>query len=75
MRITLDLPGATFRRLKSLAARRGTTLKQLLESAIEKEIVAATSKPPRCRIKLPVLKSRQPGSLNLTNAEIDDFLA
>jgi len=75
MRTTLDLPDATFRQLKSLAARRGTTLKQVLRSAVEKEIVAATAKPVRRRITVPVLKSKQPGSLNLTNAEIDDFLA
>jgi predicted DNA-binding ribbon-helix-helix protein len=75
MRTTLDLPDATFRQLKSLAARRGTTLKQVLRSAVEKEIVTATAKLPRRRIKVPVLKSKEPGSLNLTNAEIDDFLA
>jgi hypothetical protein len=75
MRTTLDLPDATFRQLKSLAARRGTTLKQVLRSAVEKEIVTATAKPLRRRIKVPVLKSKQPGSLNLTNAEIDDLLA
>ncbi len=69
------MPDATFRQLKSLAARRGTTLKQVLRSAVEKEIVTATSKLPRRRIKVPVLKSKEPGSLNLTNAAIDDFLA
>ena len=75
MRITVDLPDATFRRLKALAARRGTTLKQVLRSAIEKEIVVVTAKPERCRISVPVLKSKQPGALKLTNAELDDFLA
>ncbi len=75
MRITLDLPDATFRQLKSLAARRGKTLKQVLWSAVEREIVAATAKPARRRITVPVLKSQEPGSLNLTNSEIDDVLA
>lgn len=75
MRITLDLPYATLRRLKSLAARRGITLKQLLRSAVEKEIVASIAKPVRRRITVPVLGSKQPGALNLTNGEIDDFLA
>ena len=75
MRTTLDLPDATFRQLKSLAARRGTTLKQVLRSAVEREIVAANAKPARRRIAVPVLKSKQPGTLNLTKAEIDDLLA
>ena len=74
MRTTLDLPDATFRQLKSLAAERGTTLKQVLRSAVEKEIVAATSRAERRRIKAPILRSKEPGTLNLTNAEIEDLL-
>jgi hypothetical protein len=74
MRTTLDLPDATFRQLKSLAARRGTTLKQVLRSAVEREISAAMGKRERRRVAVPILKSRQPGTLNLTNAEIEDLL-
>jgi hypothetical protein len=73
MRITLDLPDTTFRRLKSLAAKRSTTLKQIVRSAVEKEIVAATAVAKRRRIKVPVLKSKEPGTLNLTNAEIENL--
>ena len=74
MRTTLDLPDATFRQRKSLAARRGMTLKQVLHSAVEREIVAATTPPSRRRVKVPILKSKEPGTLNLTNAEIEDLL-
>ncbi len=74
MRTTLDLPDSIFRQLKSLAAKRGTTLKQVLRSAVEKEIVAATARTEQRRIKIPILKSKEPGSLNLTNAEIEDLL-
>ena len=74
MRTTLDLPDSTFRQLKSLAAKRGTTLKQILRSAVEKEIVAATVPAERRRIKVPILKSKEPSTLNLTNAEIEDLL-
>jgi hypothetical protein len=42
---------------------------------VEKEIVAATAKPVRRRITVPVLASQEPGALHLTNGEIDDFLA
>ena len=74
MRTTLDLPDSIFRQLKSLAAKRGTTLKQVLRSAVEKEIVAAIARTEQRRIKVPILKSKEPGSLNLTNAEIEDLL-
>ena len=74
MRTTLDLPDGTFRQLKSLAARRGMTLKQVLHSAVEREIVASTTPASRRRVKVPILKSKEPGTLNLTNAEIEDLL-
>lgn len=74
MRTTLDLPDPTFRQLKVLAARRGQTLKQVLRSAVEKEL-AGTGRTRSRRVKFPILDSRQPGTLNLTNAEIEDLLA
>jgi hypothetical protein len=74
MRTTLDLPDATFRQVKSLAARRGLTLKQVLRSAVEREIAAASDTGERKRVKVPILKSKRPGTLNLTNADIEDFL-
>ena len=74
MRTTLDLPDETFRQLKWLAAQRGQTLKQVLRSAVEREL--AGSRPARRRrVKFPILDSKQPGTLDLTNAQIEDFLA
>ena len=46
----------------------------MLRSAVEKEIVTATAKQPRRRVKVPVLKSKEPGSLNLTTAEIEGYV-
>jgi hypothetical protein len=74
MRTTLDLPDDAFRQLKSLAAQRGTTLKRLLRAAVEKELVAAAGRPRERRVKFPVLDSQEPGTLDLTNAEIEDLL-
>ncbi len=72
MRTTLDLPDATFRQLKALAAHRGVPLKQVLRSAVERELTA--SPPRRRRVKFPILDSKEPGTLNLTNADIEDLL-
>jgi hypothetical protein len=73
MRATLDLPDATFRQLKSLAAQRGVTLKELLRRAVDREL---QKKGPdeRRRVKVPILDSKEPGALRLTNAEIEDLL-
>jgi hypothetical protein len=69
-KITLDIPAATFHQLELLAADRGMTLKQVVRSAVEREILASS----RRRVRVPIIKSKEPGTLNLTNAEIEDFL-
>lgn len=74
MRTTVDLPDPLFRELKAVAARRGTSLKTVIRSAVETEIRKAERKTGR-RLKFPLLDSRAPGSLHLRNAEIDDLLA
>jgi hypothetical protein len=74
MRTTIDLPDTLFRQVKSKAALRGETLKEFVQAAIEKEIlidVPASS----FRVKLPLIKSKKPKSLSLTNAGIENLLA
>jgi len=53
---------------------RGETLKEFVQSAIEKEI-SIEAPASSFRVKLPLIKSRQPKSLSLTNAEIENLLA
>ncbi len=73
MRTSIDLPDDLFHQLKILAASRRVTLKTLVQRAIENE-VARGNRPPRRRLKFPLLDSKQPGRLNLSNAEIEDLL-
>jgi hypothetical protein len=73
MRTTVDLPDALFRKMKATAALQGMSLKQFITRAIEAEI----SKPRKgkgYRVKLPLIHSKRPGTLDLTNAEIEDLL-
>lgn len=74
MRTTIDLPDPLFRELKAVAARRGISLKTVIRTAVEEEIRKAERKAGR-RLKFPLLSSDKPGSLALTNAEIDDLSA
>lgn len=74
MRTTVDLPDPLFRELKATAARRGTSLKNLIRGALEKEL-HRTDRSPGRRLKFPLLPSRRPGVLNPTNADIEKFLA
>jgi hypothetical protein len=74
MRTTVDLPDPLFRELKATAARRGTSLKNVIRAAVEEELRRTQQRPGR-RLKFPILRSRQPGVLNPTNADIEAFLA
>ena len=73
MRTTIDLPNDLFRQAKSKAALRGETLKEFVQTAIEKE-VSVEVPTASFRVKLPLIKSKKPKSLSLTNAEIENLL-
>ena len=76
MRTTIEVPGPMFREIKSIAARRGTSLKEFVLRAIERE-VARLRKNERKRhsVRLPLVRSKHPGALkSMTNAEIEDLL-
>lgn len=49
-------------------------MKEVIRRALEEEVRKAEGKRGR-RLKFPLLDSTEPGSLDLTNAEIDDLLA
>lgn len=74
MRTTVDLPDPLFRELKAVAARRGASLKDVIRGAVEEEVRKSERKTGR-RAKFPFLASDEPGTLDLTNAEIEDFSA
>ncbi len=76
MRTTLDLPDDLLRRAKIAAVERGTTLRDLVGAALERELAAPRSKAPKPRrTRFPVFSSRAPATLALTNADIDKLEA
>ena len=72
MRTTVDLPDDVFRQMKAASALRGSTVKDFILIAVQKEL--ATVRQPRRRVKLPLIRTGRPGTLSLTNAEIEDLL-
>ena len=73
MRTTIDLPDALYKEVKATAARRGMSLRALITEAVEHELQT----PPRAAakpVRLPLVRSKRPGHLKLTNAQIDDLL-
>ncbi len=55
--------------------RRGTSLKEVLRLAVERELGMAQAPAKPYRVQFPVLNSKEPGKLDLTNAKIEDLLA
>lgn len=64
----MDIPDALHRAIKEEAARKGTTMKQIILRSVEREL--GSSKRKKGIINLPILESKEPGALNLTNEEI-----
>ena len=72
MRTTIDIPDPTYRDLKSKAARQGCSVKALILRSVEKDIRVA--KRRKGRIELPIVKSKQPGTLRLNNETIYEII-
>ena len=73
MRTTVDIPGAKYRLLKGKAASQGETVKDLVMQGVD--VVLSEQDPPRKRrLKLPLVDSDQPGSLEIDNEKIYDLI-
>jgi len=74
MRTTVDIPDETYRELKIKAAREGKTVRQIVLFGIQRELQGTGEKPVQ-RLKLPLIHSTRPGTLELTNEQIDELTA
>jgi len=74
MRTTVDIPDPVYRQLKSRAALRGCSVKQLILQGVTTELNGEGGSRNRTRISLPLIKSRQPGRLRLSNKVINEIL-
>jgi hypothetical protein len=72
MRTTVDIPDPTYRKLKSKAAAQGLSVKQLILHGVEKELETGTRQ--KKRIRLPIVRSKRPGTLQLTNQQIYEII-
>ncbi len=74
MRTTVDIPDETYRELKMLAAREGKAVRQIVLQGIQRELEGAVERTVR-KLKLPLIHSSRPGTLKLTNEQIDELTA
>ena len=74
MRTTIDIPDPVYRRLKATAALRGSTIKQIVCGLVERELGPPPRRKKGHRVKLPLIHSKRPGTLHLTNALVNEIL-
>ena len=73
MRTTVDIPDSLYRNLKSKAAGEGRSVKELILRGVEIELQL---RPTRRRrpVSLPLVRSKQPGTVVLDNAKIFEII-
>lgn len=71
MRTTVDIPDAVYRRLKASAAEQGCSVKELIVRGVENQL---ETRKRSSRIRLPIVRSKQPGTLRLTNDRIYEII-
>ncbi|OGH59240.1 MAG: hypothetical protein A3G34_02870 [Candidatus Lindowbacteria bacterium RIFCSPLOWO2_12_FULL_62_27] len=76
MKTTLQLPDGLYRSLKVTAASEGRTLTELIQECLKKglALMRSTSKRKHAPYRLPVIRSKRPGALNLTSEMMDALL-
>ncbi len=74
MRTTIDIPDETYKDLRMLAAERGESIRQLVLDGIQL-VQQRSQRPARKKFVIPVVPSKRPGTLDLTNEEIDDLIS
>jgi hypothetical protein len=73
MRTTIDIPDETYRKVKILAAQRGTTLRALVLESLE--IATESNKTlPRKRFEIPVIRSKHKDKLVIDNEKIYELI-
>ncbi len=76
MQTSIELPDAVYHEGERLARAKGYTLEQLIVQALERELSQeAPALHSDNRVSLPLVHSKHPGTLDLTNFNFDDLLA
>jgi len=74
VRTTVDIPDPIYRRLKSAAALQGCSVKDLVLRGVSVELEASKGRRKRKPVRLPIIDSKKPGWLRLTNRRVNEIL-
>jgi hypothetical protein len=73
MRTTVDIPDPIYRQLKAKAASEGRSVRELILRGAEGTLRRRLPKPRR-RVRLPIVRSKRPGTLEFDNAKIYEII-
>lgn len=73
MRTTVDIPDPIYRRLKAKAATEGRSVRELILRGAERALRRQARKT-RPSIRLPIVRSKRPGNVDLDNAKIYEII-
>ena len=74
MRTTIDIPDEIYRAIKVKAAQEGATVREIVLRGLERALELVEVQARRKKFEIPVISSSRPGTLQLTNEQIDDLL-
>lgn len=74
MRTTLVIHDELYQDVKRLAAGRRSSVSQVVNDALRRELLAPACDPSRARISIPVYGHAKPHSSDTTPAELDELL-
>jgi len=74
MRTTVEIPDRVYRRLKTRAASEGSSAKELILRGVE-QVLGKVPRKSRRRVRLPIVRSKKPGRVQLDNAKIYDVIS
>jgi hypothetical protein len=79
MQTIVNLPDSLYHKSERLAASRGATVEQFIVEALTKEVqgnlgTGTFGSFGDRDVDLPVIRSRRPGTLELSNFDFDDLL-
>jgi len=73
MKTTVELPDTLFWQIKRLAALKSLTFDEFVEAAL-RQATTGNRRGRGHRIALPLVRSKHPGTLRLTNTDIENQL-
>jgi len=76
MRTTIELPDSVYRKAEKAARTQGVTVEEFIIRTFERELKAEPDAPSHFkRVTLPLVPSKEPGTMDLKNFNFDDLLA